>query len=79
MTSKLEQDAGRTMTSEMDFFIKGNITVEKTKQEKPVDWLPSSCWQDLVRLIELFPQPFDALDHDLREHKEEWEAVSIRD
>ncbi|TPP59989.1 Dynein heavy chain 10 axonemal [Fasciola gigantica] len=74
MTSKLEQDAERALTSEMDFFIKGNIAVERTKQEKPVDWLPDSSWQDLVRLMELLPQPFESLEHDIREHQDMWKT-----
>ena len=37
----------------MDFFLKGNMSLEKAHRHKPYDWLPDQGWQDLTRLVQL--------------------------
>ncbi|CAF4622260.1 unnamed protein product, partial [Didymodactylos carnosus] len=39
ITIKLEQDRGNLTQDELDFFIKGNISLEKSKRKKPFIWL----------------------------------------
>eukprot|EP00967_Tisochrysis_lutea_P047650 scaffold58012_cov20-Tisochrysis_lutea.AAC.1 len=37
----------------IDFFLKGNLSLEKARRLKPYDWLPDQGWQDLTRLVQL--------------------------
>nr|CAH8856482.1 unnamed protein product [Trichobilharzia regenti] len=75
ITSKLELDKGNVSTGQMDFFIKGNISIEKAKLTNPLpDWLPDSSWKDLCQLIELFPEQFASLSDDLVKMNKEWKS-----
>ncbi|MEW5308429.1 MAG: hypothetical protein WDW38_000392 [Sanguina aurantia] len=37
----------------LDFFLKGNLSLDKSARRKPHAWLPDQGWQDLMRLIEI--------------------------
>ena len=37
----------------LDFFLKGNLSLEPHPRHKPHDWLPTQGWQDLMKLTEL--------------------------
>jgi hypothetical protein len=37
----------------LDFFLKGNLSLEAHPRRKPHDWLPKQGWQDLMKLTEL--------------------------
>ena len=53
MTIKL-LEADRPLDPQLlNFFLKGNLSLEKHPCRKPHDWLPDQGWQDLMRLTEL--------------------------
>ncbi|KAG9262045.1 dynein heavy chain 10, axonemal [Astyanax mexicanus] len=72
MTIKIEQAEGRAPQEELEFFLKGNLSLEKSKRKKPCDWLPDQGWEDIVRLNELFPNEFGALIEDIEKNPKEW-------
>ncbi|XP_066546047.1 dynein axonemal heavy chain 10 [Amia ocellicauda] len=74
LTIKIEQAEGRAPQEELDFFLKGNLSLEKSKRKKPCDWLAEQGWEDVVRLAELFPAVFDSLPSDLEKHEEHWKT-----
>lgn len=37
----------------VDFFLKGNLSLEKARRPKPYEWLPDQGWQDLTRLVQI--------------------------
>ncbi len=37
----------------LDFFLKGNLSLEKARRAKPYEWLPDQGWQDLMRLVQV--------------------------
>jgi hypothetical protein len=37
----------------LDFFLKGNLSLEPHPRKKPHDWLPGQGWQDLMKLTDL--------------------------
>jgi dynein heavy chain len=37
----------------LDFFLKGNLSLEAHPRKKPHAWLPEQGWQDLMKLTEL--------------------------
>ncbi|XP_056113379.1 dynein axonemal heavy chain 10 [Rhinichthys klamathensis goyatoka] len=72
LTIKIEQADGRAPQGELEFFLKGNLSLEKSKRKKPCDWLPDQGWEDIVRLMELFPNEFGTLADDIEKNPEEW-------
>uniref|UniRef100_H3BAL0 Dynein axonemal heavy chain 10 n=1 Tax=Latimeria chalumnae TaxID=7897 RepID=H3BAL0_LATCH len=72
MTIKIEQAEGRVPQEELDFFLKGNISLEKSKQKKPCPWLPDQSWEDIISLTELFPEVFGTLIDDIVKCEAKW-------
>ncbi|KAI5616269.1 dynein heavy chain 10, axonemal [Silurus asotus] len=72
MTIKIEQAEGRVPQEELDFFLKGNLSLEKSARKKPCDWLPDQGWEDIVRLLELFQNEFGSLISDIEKNPTEW-------
>ncbi|KAL8575827.1 Dynein heavy chain 10, axonemal [Nucella lapillus] len=68
---KLEQDEQRVAQEDLDFFIKGSISLEKTKRPKPFDALPDEGWEDCIRLSETFPR-FSSLLQDIEDNVSDW-------
>uniref|UniRef100_A0A8B9BUE2 Dynein axonemal heavy chain 10 n=1 Tax=Anser brachyrhynchus TaxID=132585 RepID=A0A8B9BUE2_9AVES len=72
MTIKIEQADDRVPQEELDFFLKGNISLEKSTRKKPFAWLPDQGWEDLIRLSELFPEQFESLPDDVEKNPDVW-------
>ena len=77
ITTKLEMDRGQLVQEELDFFIKGNISIEKSARKKPYGWLPEQGWEDCIRLSEDFPNAFDSLVDDIERNENAWFNVSL--
>ncbi len=75
ITVKLEQDRKNVVQEELDFFIKGNIALEKSKRKKPFNWIPDQTWEDSVRLSAEFSSPFGPLLDELERNESEWKSV----
>ncbi|KAG5280454.1 hypothetical protein AALO_G00060150 [Alosa alosa] len=74
LTIKIEQAEGRAPQEELEFFLKGNLSLEKSKRKKPCAWLPDQGWEDIVRLAELFPATFGSLMDDIENNPSDWKA-----
>ncbi|XP_026543796.1 dynein heavy chain 10, axonemal-like, partial [Notechis scutatus] len=74
MTIKIEQADHRVPQEELDFFLKGNLSLEKSARKKPCLWLADQGWEDIIRLAELFPEKFGGLTDDLEEKLSDWKA-----
>ncbi|XP_071880489.1 dynein axonemal heavy chain 10 isoform X1 [Anas platyrhynchos] len=72
MTIKIEQAEDNVPQEELDFFLKGNISLEKSTRKKPFAWLPDQGWEDLIRLSELFPEQFESLPDDVEKNPDVW-------
>ncbi|XP_064619187.1 dynein axonemal heavy chain 10-like isoform X2 [Lineus longissimus] len=72
---KLEMDEGRVKQDELDFFIKGNIALEKAKRTKPFKWFPDEGWEDCVRLTEIAPEAFGTLLDDIEKNETAWKTI----
>ncbi|KAM4590913.1 dynein axonemal heavy chain 10 isoform 1-T1 [Odontesthes bonariensis] len=72
MTIKIEQAEGRVPQEELEFFIKGDLSLEKSQRKKPCDWLPDQGWEDIVKLAELFPDQFGSLPDDIEKNLTDW-------
>ncbi|XP_069475795.1 dynein axonemal heavy chain 10 [Ambystoma mexicanum] len=74
MTIKIEQADNRVPQDELEFFLKGNISLEKSKWKKPCSWLQDQGWEDIIRLAELFPELFGSLPEEVEKHEPVWKA-----
>ncbi|XP_060895064.1 dynein axonemal heavy chain 10 [Labrus mixtus] len=74
LTIKIEQAEGRAPQEELEFFIKGNLSLEKSTRKKPCDWLPGQGWEDIVKLAELFPEQFGSLPDDVEKNSTDWKS-----
>ncbi|XP_045502201.1 dynein axonemal heavy chain 10 [Colias croceus] len=73
MDIKLEQSEGNVSQMELDFFIKGNISLEKAARACPASWLPSQGWQDIMKLSIDFPETFGDLPDNISNNLQEWQ------
>ncbi|XP_015260407.1 PREDICTED: dynein heavy chain 10, axonemal [Cyprinodon variegatus] len=74
MAVKVEQGEGRAPQQELEFFIKGNLSLEKSSKKKPCDWLPDQGWEDVVKLSEIFPDQFGSLPDDIQKNSSDWKS-----
>ncbi|KAL7391500.1 hypothetical protein ABVT39_010104 [Epinephelus coioides] len=74
MTIKIEQAEGRSPQEELEFFIKGNLSLEKSTRKKTCDWLADQGWEDIVKLAELFPEQFGSLPDDVEKNPTDWKS-----
>ncbi|XP_044232976.1 dynein axonemal heavy chain 10 isoform X2 [Thunnus albacares] len=74
LTIKIEQAEGGVPQEELEFFIKGNLSLEKSNRKKPCDWLPDQGWEDMVKLAELFPEQFGSLPDDVEKNATDWKS-----
>lgn len=72
---KIEQSMGNVSQKQLDFFIKGNVALEKSVKSNPTRWLPLAGWEDLLKLANDFPDKFGQLPEELQDCEEEWEKV----
>ncbi|KAL4712608.1 hypothetical protein ACJJTC_007203 [Scirpophaga incertulas] len=50
MNIKLEQSEDRVSQAQLDFFIKGNVSLEKSSVPSPAAWISQQSWQDIMKL-----------------------------
>ncbi|CAB3257120.1 unnamed protein product [Arctia plantaginis] len=73
MDIKLEQSEDRVSQAQLDFFIKGNVSLEKSSRPSPATWIPAQGWQDIMKLstdFESFTQLPDYITRNLVEWQE---------
>ena len=75
MTIKILEADGKLNPEELDFFLKGNISLEKSSRTKPFPWLPDQGWEDIQRLITVTPEAFSSLGDDIERHGQAWKEV----
>ena len=72
ITLKLEMDKGNLTQDELDFFIKGNTSIEAAKRKKPFVWITDVSWQDVTKLVEVIPSKFSSLLEDIEKNESSW-------
>ena len=76
MTIKILQADKKLPQEELDFFIKGNIALEKTSHKKPFNWLSDQGWEDIIKLSFLSCKVFATLPEDIDQNENLWKEVS---
>ena len=73
MALQIQAGDGLLEREQLDFFLKGNLSLEKCKDKPPGDWFPEQGWHDLQRLVTMGDQ-FANLPADLLRSTDEWRA-----
>ena len=73
---KIQEVESSLKKEELDFFMKGNLSLEKSSRRKPYDWIPDQGWEDLIRLQEVCPEEFGTLADDVERNEKQWKTVS---
>lgn len=72
MTVKLLEAEGQMISSELDFFVKGNNSIERVTRPKPHEWLSDSGWKDLQKLVTVDDKAFGKVIEDIIKFGKEW-------
>lgn len=72
LTVKIQEADGLIVQDELDFFLKGNVSLEKNTRAKTCPWLPEQGWQDLLRLAALNKDVFGSLPDDVDRNAKAW-------
>ena len=72
MTAKLQEAKGEMDAAELDFFVKGNLSLEKSARGKPHAWIPNQGWEDIMKLSEVCPDVFAKLPDDVDKKGADW-------
>ncbi|KAG9396016.1 Dynein heavy chain and region D6 of dynein motor [Carpediemonas membranifera] len=63
MTCALLASDDKLNKANLDFLLKGNLSLEKSARTRPASWIPDQGWEDLTRMTELSPRYEALLDH----------------
>lgn len=77
MTTKLQQSEGKLSQNEINFFIKGTVSLEKSLRLCPANWISEKGWEDILKLSEDFPDNFQQLPDHIETNINEWKIVSV--
>lgn len=71
MTVMIQDGEALLNRVELDFFLKGNTSLEQVQRPKPYKWVSDSGWKDLQKLITL-SDSFKDLINDLENNEADW-------
>ena len=77
MTIKIQEVESSLDREELDFFIKGSISLEKSSRRKPYDWIPEQGWEDIIKLMTINSEVFGSLADDIEKNEKVWKEVSM--
>ena len=77
MTIKIQEVEEHLKHEELDFFIKGNISLEKSARVKPFSWIPDQGWEDMIKLSEISADVFGSLPGDVEKNERAWKDVRM--
>lgn len=72
---KLQMSINHVTKPELDFFIKGNVTLDKNAEYiNPISWLSPQNWKDIVKLTRDFPNVFSNLENHVKNNITDWQT-----
>ena len=74
MTIKIQESDGTLNREELNFFVKGNMSLEKSHRPKPHAWIPDQGWEDIQRLMCVTPDTFGSLADDVERNEKAWKV-----
>lgn len=77
IATKLAQRDGILSQAELDFFIKGSVSLTKSVRPSPAKWLPDKNWEDIIKLSNEFGDLFETLPDHIYRYTDEWQKVNL--
>ena len=75
MNLAILNQAGQLNSSHLEFFLKGNLALEKSPRKNPYPaWMPGQGWEDLICLISVDPDKFGQVADQLEGNQKIWKA-----
>jgi len=74
MTLQIQQGDGMVDRDQLDFFLKGNLALEKCKDPPPADFMSDTGWHDMQRLKTMNEGKFANLPQDIKDNYDEWKS-----
>jgi dynein heavy chain, axonemal len=71
MTIMIKDKDGTLNQTELDFFLKGNTSLDLNFNKKPYDWVPEVGWKDVQKLKTIGPEFKDLVDS-IENNEEMW-------
>lgn len=71
MTLMIQDGEGKLNHKELDFFLKGNTSLDDPDRENPFDWLTDSSWKDLT-FLRKFGDTWKELGDSIEINEPEW-------
>ncbi|OAF67720.1 1-alpha DHC [Intoshia linei] len=71
---KFELNNNNISTEELQFFIKGNLALEKSSRQKTITWISEQGWEDIIELQRSFPNVFNSICDNIEENLIEWKT-----
>ncbi len=71
MTVKIMQADDMIFSEDVNFFLKGNISLTKSERKCKIPWMPAQGWEDLMKLL-LLSDKFASLADDLEKNHKVW-------
>lgn len=71
MTCNILDGDGLLDTGVLDFFLKGDTSLDQVSEKCPVDWLNAACWKDLIYSSQMAPVFMDLLN-DFKSNPKIW-------
>jgi dynein heavy chain len=56
---------------ELDFFLKGNTSLDQVQKPRPYKWVPEQGWKDMQKLVTI-GEEFKNLIEDLERNERDW-------
>ena len=75
--TRIERDRNNVDQAVLDFFIKGNVSLERSARANPTSWLPVAGWEDILKLAAEFPEKFSQLPAEVGTREKEWKKVRL--
>lgn len=71
MTIMIQEGEDQLNRQELDFFFKGNTSLDEVSRPKPYNWLSVGGWKDMQKLVQL-SEKYSGFINDLERNEEEW-------
>lgn len=71
MTIMIKDEEKELNQKELDFFLKGNTSLDQVQKPRPYKWVPEQGWKDMQKLVTI-GEEFKNLIEDLERNERDW-------
>jgi dynein heavy chain len=73
MTTMIMEGDGTLNKTELDFFLKGNTSLDEITRRKPYPWISLNGWKDMQKLVNL-GEVWEMIIRDVEQNEDEWKT-----